>query len=126
MIVGLGLVLAGCAGTVYLAGANLASITNTDKTLTDHALSLYTGKDCTFANIFSDEEICKDKDAEEPVVAGPPLFCYETLGEISCYERPDPYANDQVPVVEPVMPSVAGGPSVLDSPEKIVKMETKE
>ena len=39
---------------------DVGSYANTGKTLTDHAISTYTGKDCKTINILEDKEICEE------------------------------------------------------------------
>ena len=42
---------------------DVGSYANTGKTLTDHAISTYTGKDCKTINILEDKEICEEVNA---------------------------------------------------------------
>ena len=42
---------------------DVGSYANTGKTLTDHAISKYTGKDCKTINILEDKEICEEVNA---------------------------------------------------------------
>jgi hypothetical protein len=42
---------------------DIGSYANTGKTLTDHAISKYTGKDCKTINILEDKEICEEVNA---------------------------------------------------------------
>ena len=43
-------------------GADLVSYGTTDKTITDHAISKATGKDCKLTNIFNKQAPCQDID----------------------------------------------------------------
>ena len=45
------------------AVGDVGSYANTGKTLTDHAISKYTGKDCKTINILEDKEICEEVNA---------------------------------------------------------------
>jgi hypothetical protein len=42
---------------------DVGSYARTGKTLTDHAISTYTGKDCKTINILEDKEICEEVNA---------------------------------------------------------------
>ena len=42
---------------------DVGSYANTGKTLTDHAISTYTGKDCKTINILDDKKICEEVNA---------------------------------------------------------------
>ena len=43
-------------------GAEVASVTTTHKSLTDHALSAVTGKDCNLINVFDKyHKVCREK-----------------------------------------------------------------
>lgn len=92
------------AGAFALAGASLVSFVHTDKTLTDHAASWVMEEDCSIMHSADNEPYCQsaeeiaagegDADAE---LAGSQsaLYCYRTLGEITCHNRPDPLASEQ-------------------------------
>jgi len=86
------------AGSAYLLGAEVASVINTEKSLTDHALSAYMKEDCAIANVFSGEDICKAPPPKSAVAAAAPVYCYRNIAGISCYDRPDPYTNGQNPL----------------------------
>ena len=42
---------------------DVGSYANTGKTLTDHAISTYTGKDCRTFNILEEKELCEEVNA---------------------------------------------------------------
>jgi hypothetical protein len=42
---------------------DIGSYANTGKTLTDHAISKYTGKDCRTFNILEEKELCEEVNA---------------------------------------------------------------
>jgi len=42
---------------------DIGSYANTGKTLTDHAISTYTGKDCRTFNILEEKELCEEVNA---------------------------------------------------------------
>ena len=99
MAVVLPLLLSGCLGLsapLTLAGSELMSMSHTGKSLTDHAVSFATGDDCSVKNAKQEGEYCVDEaEAAARIAAAKaaetPLYCYHTLGEITCYNRMDPY-----------------------------------
>ena len=58
-------VVGGVAETVDIAKTvgDIGSYAGTGKTLTDHAISKYTGKDCKTINILDDKKICEEVNA---------------------------------------------------------------
>lgn len=98
--------LAGCEGVggFALVGASLVSFVHTDKTLTDHAASWVMDEDCSILHSADDEPYCQSaekiagkKEGAEAELAGSQstLYCYRTLGQITCHNRPDPLASEQ-------------------------------
>ncbi len=86
---------------VAIAGASLASYVHTDKFPTDHVASAASGEDCGMINVVEGESYCKevvDPEMEQLKEANAQPYCYYTLGEITCYDTPDPYNNNEVPV----------------------------
>lgn len=75
-----------------MAGLSVVSYVETDKFLTDHLVSKMTGRDCAAANAIESGRMCKDRDTGVHV-AEAPVYCYRTLGEITCYSTPDPYRS---------------------------------
>ena len=84
-------VLVGClcllGGCGYGVGIEGGSIIATDKTLSDHLISFTSGKDCSTVRKEKGLKYCK----EDEVFIQQNIFCYETLGSVTCYERPDPH-----------------------------------
>ena len=76
--------LVGCG---YGAGVEGGVVIATDKTLSDHIISLSSGKDCSTVRREKGLSYCK----EDEVFIQQNIFCYETLGSVTCYERPDPH-----------------------------------
>ena len=72
---------AGCAGIV---GAEGVSIMATDKTVVDHVISLSSGKNCSTIRKDLGMTYCE----EDEKIPQMNVFCYRTLGEITCYDRP--------------------------------------
>lgn len=80
-------------GFQWLAALSVVSIINTDKTLTDHVVSAISGEDCSTVRYLSGDYYC-----DRPEPPQPPLYCYRSLGEITCFERSDPYGIAAKPV----------------------------
>ena len=78
------LLLAACTSWAVVDGI---TVMGTDKTLEDHVVSLASGKNCSTVRTERGLSYC----AEDEVVPLAPVFCYRTLGEITCYDRPDPH-----------------------------------
>lgn len=86
--------LGACAPTVAtgvpgLAQVDVLTVVGTDKSLVDHVMSYSSGKDCSYVYVEKGNRYCKE---DEPVIK-PQVYCYNTLGSATCYERPDPFAN---------------------------------
>lgn len=52
----------------------------------DETLSAYAEADCAAKNLLFGEAICDKPDVGAP----PPVYCYNTLGDVECYDVPDP------------------------------------
>ena len=96
--------LSACGGEVGLAmlAASTASFIHTDKTVVDHAVSYSTDRDCSILYMANDENYCKPTEPIEPgqvAYMSSVLYCYRTLGGVSCYDRPDYTASSQTRVV---------------------------
>lgn len=98
------LLLAGCGGEVglALAGASVVSFATTDKFLGDHAVSYATGEDCSSLQLEQTGQYCRTPaeiaaaemaERERQIAAEPEMYCYRTLGDISCYEQKDYQAS---------------------------------
>jgi len=97
--------VSGCtaASTITLTGASLVSLIHTDKTLSDHAISFAMKEDCSILHSANNEPYCQEErpppDTRALIAAqGTRLYCYRTLGEVSCYDRPDYTASGQTRV----------------------------
>ena len=94
--------LAACtpASTAFLTGASLVSLVYTDKTLGDQAASFALKEDCSILYAADNESYCQkwapegEQNRAMATLAGS-LYCYRTLGGISCYDRPDYMASNQ-------------------------------
>lgn len=66
-----------------------ASVVATDKTLADHAVSYFSGKDCYTVRKETGRSYCKE-DERNPT---PTVHCYRNLGGVTCYEKQNPYGD---------------------------------
>ncbi len=84
LAIGLGslLMLGGCAAFV---GASGASIVGTQKSPTDHIISLASGKDCSTVRLERGQTFC----VEDEVKTTPQFNCYKTIGSVTCYDKKD-------------------------------------
>jgi len=79
------------AGVPGVAQIDALTVVGTDKSIVDHVVSYSSGKDCSYVYIEKGNRYCKE---DEPVIK-PQVYCYRTLANMTCYERPDPHANGQ-------------------------------
>ena len=93
LITGLAIGLAGCSavataptGFPKILGVNGASVIGTGKTITDHVVSFTTGKNCSTVRKNTGRHYCE----EDELVVPDNVFCYTTLGDVTCYDRPAP------------------------------------
>lgn len=102
--------LAGCVDggmTPTLLAWDTVSLINTDKTMGDHAMSLYRGKDCSTVRAYYGGPYCIEKTRYNPP---PPqeMYCYKSLGDVTCFERPDPYVSSRQLVGTPIHTPASG------------------
>ena len=69
-----------------LLGVNGISVVGTGKTIADHVVSFTSGKNCSTVRKNTGRHYCE----EDEVAVPDNVFCYTTLGDITCYERPVP------------------------------------
>ena len=104
------LALAGCGfnpltgavmTNIAMSGATVATYSVTGKSPMDYTLSRMIGKDCDIRNPkrYDGLYCIEGKYQPEPQ---PPVYCYRTLGEPDCSDRPDPYDNRNQPIVRPL------------------------
>lgn len=99
--------LSGCVLTTApgLVMVGITTLVATDKTVSDHALSIATGHDCSIVAFSRGREYCVDTGGglgqADSALHGPSgnhrktgPFCHRTLGETTCYNRPDPVAGE--------------------------------
>ena len=70
-------------------GLEGATVVGTGKTMTDHIVSFTTGKDCSTIRKNTGRHYCE----EDEVAVPDNVFCYSTLGDVTCYERPAPFGE---------------------------------
>ncbi len=98
----LGLTACGADVGLVLLATSTASFIHTDKTVVDHAVGLSTNRDCSVLYMANDENYCKPPVPPEPgqvAYMSQALYCYRTLGGVTCYDRPDYTASSQTRVV---------------------------
>ena len=76
-------------GVPGVAQLDIMTVVGTDKTIVDHVVSYSSGKDCSYVYVERGNRYCK----EDEVVIKPQVYCYNSLGRATCYERPDPHGN---------------------------------
>ncbi len=69
------------------AMVNGAFLMATDKTMEDHVVSLASGKNCSTVRADTGRSYCE----EDELNPSPAVYCYRTLGSVTCYDRPDPH-----------------------------------
>jgi hypothetical protein len=73
---------------------DIGSVVTTDKTLGDHLVSIGSGKDCSSVRTEKGQTYCK----EDELHLAPAVYCYPSLGDITCFGQPDPYDTGKLPV----------------------------
>ncbi len=93
--------LSACGTPAEMAAtANWLVFVGTHKTVIDLAASWATEEDCALVHVFAHpsmnanhEPYCQkpiaDDRSEQMAIWSATLFCYRTLGGVSCYDRPD-------------------------------------
>ncbi len=86
------LFLSSCAALAPpIAAIEGVSAVTTGKPLSDHIVSYSSGKNCSSVRSNTGRSYCE----EEELNPTPKVFCYRTIGSVSCYNRPDPYHGNQ-------------------------------
>lgn len=103
LVMSCGVLLGGCgAGVGAIAvGGSLATYVNTGKLPTDHLASEATTEDCNIRHVANGKKYCQtvvDPKMQALQQAEKEPYCYRTLGGVACYDQPDPYVNNQLPV----------------------------
>ena len=76
-----------------LAAASMASGCSSDvfKAVDKKVAGIF-GDSCSFANLSSGDDFCPTK---REIFVQPPLYCYKTLGTVSCYKEENPYVTEK-------------------------------
>ena len=84
-----------CGTSSFLVmSSSMANFIQTDKLPTDYVAEWASGKECrTLAAMKDGGPLCR-KSFEPPRVYQKPIYCYRTLGRITCYDEPDPYRTN--------------------------------
>lgn len=70
--------------------AEVVSLVATGKSASDHIVSMSTGKDCSSIRAKDEGQYCVSKN---PPLQRPDVYCYRSLGQVSCYREADPYGD---------------------------------
>ena len=81
--------LALSASCTELAVLDAGTVVTTDKSTVDHAVSFFSGKNCSTVRLEAGRTYC----VEDELNPTPAVHCYRTLGEVTCYSRRDPFRN---------------------------------
>ena len=97
-LVGTTVLLLSCTGTAtaptylpQMMGIEGATVVSTGKTISDHIVSFSTGKNCSTARKNTGKHYCE----EDEVGAPDEVFCYNTLGDVTCYASPTPHGENR-------------------------------
>ena len=90
------LVLSGCASHIPpgVAAIDPVTVIATDKTVIDHVTGWATGEDCSSVRAEQGGHWCVQPYENDPVTQ--PLYCYRTLGNVSCYAQPSNHPADKL------------------------------
>lgn len=77
-----------------LGAVEAAVIINTDKTIVDHFASMANDMDCSTIRAQQGGHYCMPRYENQPVV--PALYCYRTLADVTCYDRPSTNPADRL------------------------------
>ncbi|MGY9002301.1 MAG: hypothetical protein ACKVG9_00660 [Rhodospirillales bacterium] len=88
--------LTACSVVPPLALSDWATVGLTEKTIEDHVVSVVSGKNCSTIRTNQGRTYCEE-DEKNPE---PKVHCYRTIGEVTCYDKPDPHANGHQKVDE--------------------------
>jgi hypothetical protein len=69
-----------------------ATVMATDKTIGDHIVSFATGKNCSTIRKNLGKTYCE----EDEVGHIDEVYCYRTIGDVTCYASPSPHGEDHL------------------------------
>lgn len=101
------ILLGGCGLIPGIGQVEAVSTMGTSKTFSDHIVSIASGKNCSSVRRERGLTYCEEDEPRPPPVS---RHCYRTLGSVTCYDRPDPYAGRLQPVEETPAPAVRPSP----------------
>ena len=70
------------------------AVTTTGKTISDHIVSYSSGKNCSSVRKQIGQNFCEEDDLSSPEE----IYCYNSLGNVSCYRSPLPFGQGVDPV----------------------------
>lgn len=90
--------LGGCVtGPVVAAAGMTTAFVHEDKLPTDYIAEAVTNEDCSYVRRLEDGgPLCRSHDYGQ--VIEKPIYCYRSLGNVTCYDRPNPYGDGALPV----------------------------
>lgn len=88
-----------------IAYLEMLSVINTDKTLIDHVSSWTSGQDCSTLRAQQGGYYCMEHYENRELM--PTLYCYRSLGSVTCYNQPSPNPGDRLVGIRPGGPMVA-------------------
>jgi len=102
------LALPACDPGVMVAGTSLVTLAYKDKTVPDYVASWAYDQDCSVMYAAYEDSYCKDFESAEQKAereraeaeAAQTAYghCYRTLGGVTCYKDPDPFASSYAKV----------------------------
>ena len=84
-------VLGGCGLFPGYTQVEGAFVVGTKKTMSDHIISMTSGKNCSSVRREKGMTYCE----EDEVAPKYESYCYRTLGNVTCYDRPNPFNGRQ-------------------------------
>lgn len=81
------------SGSLLVLSGSMANFIQTDKLPTDYVAEWASGKECRALVAMKDGGPLCRKSFDPPKVYEKPVYCYRTLGRITCYDEPDPYGT---------------------------------
>lgn len=123
VVLPLSLLLPACTpedGALLVVGSAI-SMMGTGKTIPDHVVSQVLNKDCAAQRVTDGfDKICLDENPPTTVAQAAPSYCYRTLGNITCYDKRDPYAARATEVAwpRPTQPDPAPSLALRDAGNK--------
>ncbi|MEX1035790.1 MAG: hypothetical protein WDZ54_07525 [Sneathiella sp.] len=103
LLLGIALMISGCSSDVFKA--------------VDRQVAGLFGESCSFTNLSSGNDFCPTgKDAHKQSA----VYCYKTLGAVSCYAEENPYNTEQSERVRkvPALASSIGSGGEVDEGER--------